>query len=131
VLGRPLHDLGLDLELAGTEVVVLDEGHCHGPQELVPLVTGVLAGGVGELAGQHVGVGREALLVVGGEGDDDVVGNDPDAMNADHASPVERAGDLAADLDRLEAGAEGLGEGAFHQPLEPTLEPLESHRAEV
>ena len=98
---------------------------------MVPLVPGVLAGGVGELPGKNVGVRREPRQVGGGKGDDDVVGHDPAALDADHAALVERAGDLAADLDGLEAGAKGLGEGPLHQPLEPTLEPLESHRAEV
>src|SRR5438477_8320381 len=32
-----------------------------------------------------------------------------------------------ADLDGLEPTAEGFVEGAFDQPLEPPLEPLESH----
>jgi hypothetical protein len=131
VLGRPLHDLGLHLEPAGAEGVVLDEGDRDGPQEVVPLVAGMLAGGVGQLARQDVRVGREPRQVVRGERDDDVVGHDPAAPDADHASGVEGAGDLAADLDGLETGAEGLREGPLHQPLEPPLEPLESHRAEV
>ena len=36
-----------------------------------------------------------------------------------------------ADLDGLEPAAERLGEGSLHEPLEPALEPLQSHRRDV
>ena len=52
------------------------------------------------------------------------------AAHAERAAGVHLADEPAADLDGLEAAAEGLGEGAFDQPLEPALEPLESHRVE-
>ena len=41
------------------------------------------------------------------------------------------ASDPVTDLDGLESAAEGLVEGALHQPLEPALEPLESHAESV
>jgi hypothetical protein len=126
-----LDDLGHDLELAGAELVVLDQRHGDGPHERVRLVPGVLAGGVGELALEHVGVAGEAFEVVRGEVDDDVVGHHGPAPHADHAPGVERACDLPPDLDGLEAGPESLGERPLDEPLEPPLEALEPHRAAV
>ena len=52
-------------------------------------------------------------------------------LTPERAAVVEHAGDPVTDLDGLESAAEGLVEGALHQPLEPALEPLESHGASV
>ena len=51
------------------------------------------------------------------------------AAHAERAARVELAHEAAPDLDGLQAAAERLGEGAFDEPLEPALEPLESHHA--
>ena len=91
VPGRPLADLGRSTSsspaCAGRRP---RRGDRHRPDELVALVPGVLAGRVGELAGERVGVGREALEVVGGEVDDDVVGHDRTPLDAERAA-VRRA----------------------------------------
>ena len=52
------------------------------------------------------------------------------AVDAHGALVVEGAGDLVADLDGLQAAAEGLRERALDEALEPALEPLESHETE-
>ena len=98
-----------------------------GPEELVALVAGVLPGGFGELAGEGVGERLEALGVGGGEVDADVVRRDEAAAHAEGAAVVEHADHAVPDLDGLEPAAEGLVERALDQPLEPALEPLESH----
>ena len=74
---RALGDLGHDVERrpvfsesSDTSVTVT------GPEELVALLAGVLPGGLGQLAGERVGERLEALGVVGGEVDADVVGRD-------------------------------------------------------
>src|SRR5262249_23018630 len=108
-----------------------DERDRDGPDERVRLVAGVLPGGVGELALEHVGVVREALGVTRGEVDDDVVGYDRAAPDADHSSRIEGASDLPPDFDGLEAGSGSLGERSLDEPLEPPLEALEPHRAAV
>ena len=53
------------------------------------------------------------------------------AAHAERAPGVQLAHEAAADLDRLEAAAERLAEGTFDEPLEPALEPLESHRRDA
>ena len=109
---------------------VLDQLDLHRPEEVVAVGAGVLPGLLGELALEDVGVVVEALGVLGAEADEEVVGRDgpPDA---ERAPVVHLAQQLACDLDRLETAAEGFPEGAFHQPLEPTLEALDSHRRRV
>src|SRR5262249_19208662 len=47
---------------------------------------------------------------------------------AEGAARVHLASDATADLDGLQSTSERLGERAFDEPLEPALEPLESHR---
>ena len=101
-----------------------------GPDELVALVAGVLAGRLGELAGEGLGERLEALEVGGREVHADVVGRDRAPAHAEGAAVVEHAGHPVTDLDGLESAAEGLVERALDQPLEPPLEPLESHGAE-
>ena len=70
----------------------------------------------------------EALEVLVRERDREVV-RDDGAAHAERASRVHLAHDAATDLDGLQAAAERLAEGAFDEPLEPALEPLESHRS--
>ena len=48
-----------------------------GPTKLVALVAGVLAGGLGQLAGQGLGEAAEALEVARRQVHPDVVGRDP------------------------------------------------------
>ena len=62
---RALVDLGRDVALTWAELVVGDERHGHGPDEVVALGAGVLPGDLGELPRQGVGEGVEALEVGG------------------------------------------------------------------
>ena len=110
---------------SGTSVTVT------GPDEVVALVAGVLPRGLGELAGEGVGERLEALEVGGREVHADVVRRDGAAAHAERAAVVEHADQPVTDLDGLEPAAEGLVEGALDQPLEPALEPLESHGRRV
>ena len=92
---------------SGTSVTVT------GPDELVALVAGVLAGGLGQLAGEGLGEGAEALEVGRGEVDADVVGRDRSAADPERAAVVEHAGHPVTDLDGLESAAEGLVEACL------------------
>ena len=47
--------------------------------------------------------------------------------HSEGSARVEHVRDPSPDLDGLQPAAEGLVEGALDQPLEPALEPLESH----
>ncbi len=121
-------DLGVDPEVAPLGLLVEHEQHLDQALEVVALVAAVLACRVGELAGQRLVEAGEALEVVVRQPDREAVGRDR-AAHAERAAGVHLAAQAAPDLDRLEAAAaEGLGEGAFDQPLKPTLEPLQSHR---
>ena len=98
-----------------------------GSEELVALVARVLTGGFGELAGEGIRERREAFGVGRRQVHADVVRCDEPAAHAEVAAVVEHADDPVPDLDGLEPAAEGLVERALDQPLEPPLEPLESH----
>ena len=131
VAAGALGDLGHHVVVAGLEALVGHERERHGTDELVALVAGVLAGGLGQLPGQRLGEGAEALEVGGGQIHPDVVGRDGTPVHAERPAVVEDARDPMTDLDGLEPAAEGLVEGALDQPLEPPLEPLESHAESV
>ena len=111
-------------ESSGTSVTVT------APDELVALVLGVGARGFGELTRQGFGERGEPLEVGGREVDPDVVGRHRPSADPEGAARVEDPSDPVTDLDGLESAAEGLVEPAFDQPLEPALEPLESHGSE-
>src|SRR5438876_6675647 len=124
----PTDDLGVDPEVALTGVLVEHERHLDEALEVVALVAAVLARGVGELSGQCVVEPGEALEVVARQPDREPVRRDR-AAYAERAAGVHLAPDAATDLNGLEAAAaERLREGAFDQPLKPSLEPLQSHR---
>ena len=97
-----------------------------GPDEGVALDLGVLAGGVGELAGERIDEIGEPADVGGREGHGKGIGRD----EAPHTHPpvqVHLAGQPAADLDRLEVASKRLGQRTLHQTLEALLKLLESH----
>src|SRR5262249_1595260 len=71
--------------------------------------------------------GPEPFGVGGGEVHADVVGRHVAPGDTQGAARIEFPRDPAPDLDGLQPAAEGLVERTFDQPLEPTLEPLESH----
>ena len=100
-----------------------------GAHEHVPLAPGVLPGGVAELPGQDVGEALEAVGVRGRQGDHEDIGRD-EAPHPHATQEVHLSGQASADLHGLDATPEGLGERAFHHPLETLLEPLESHRGD-
>jgi hypothetical protein len=87
----------------------------------------VLTRRVGQLTGECFVKAREAFDVVARQPDREAIRRDG-APNAERAPGIHLAADAAADLDGLEsATAECLREGAFDQPLKPSLEPLQSH----
>src|SRR5438552_373510 len=127
----PTDDLGVDPEVALTGVLVEHERHLDEALEVVALVAAVLARGVGELSGQCVVEPGEALEVVARQPDREPVRRDR-AAYAERAAGVHLAPDAATDLNGLEAAAaERFREGAFDQPLKPSLEPLQSHRSDA
>src|SRR5262249_26980959 len=65
------------------------------------------------------------------EVDPDVVRGHRPAVDAQGAPRVEHPRHAVTDLDGLESAAKGLVEAPFDQPLEPALEPLDSHRVSV
>ena len=102
-----------------------------GPVEVVLLARGVLARCVGELV---VAARRGNRRSVRGRRRDSATVNSlgttvPRTPSVRPASISPH--DAAADLDGLQAAAERLAECAFDEPLEPALEPLESHRSDA
>ena len=89
----------------------------------------MLASRVGQLPCESIAKRREALEVVGGERDREVVGRDH-AVHTGGTSGIELSHEPASDLERLETTAERLGERALDEPLEASLEGLETHRSE-
>src|SRR3546814_7543903 len=80
-----------DLEGARVQAGVLLEVDLDGPHEAVALVARVLAGGVGQLAGEAVLHALELLEIAGGEGDGEAVGHDGVAPDAERAVVVHLA----------------------------------------
>ena len=99
----------------------------HRAQEGVPLVAGVLAGGVGQLSGEGVGDLGEGGVVLGADHHHEGVGDDGAPPDVDGPVDVHLAGEAPADLDRSEAGPEDAREGALDGLLQPLLEPLQPH----
>ena len=93
---------------------------------MVPLVARVLTHRVLELALQDIVEPGEPFGVLGGEMHGEAVRHNG-AAHAERATGVDLAHEPAPDLDGLQATAERLGERAFDEPLEPSLEALESH----
>ena len=108
---------GDDDEAAGPEVLVGRQLDAHRAHEVVPLLAGVLAGGLDELGLQDVVDVVEAGEVTGAEVDDEVVGHDPAALDVDRALVVHLAHDPATELDRADGGT-----GATEHPLDHTLQ---------
>ncbi len=89
------------------------------PSKWYPLVAAVLAGGVGELAGECLVEAGETFEVVAREPDREAIRRDR-AADTERAAGVHLAAEPAADLDRLQTtAAKRLREGAFDQPLKP------------
>ena len=99
------------------------DGHDHLPQEAVALVAGVGPGGVGQLPQQGRLEGLEAGPVGLREPHPEGVGRD-EAVDAHRAPIVHLPGQPSADLDGLEAAAEGPGKDPLDERLEPALEPV-------
>ncbi len=102
--------------------------HLHRSDELVALPAGVLAHGRDELALERPAEVGEAVEVLGGQKDVELVGDD-EAVDTDRAAEIHLACEPPAQLDGLELAAERLGKRAFDQTLEATLELLQSHGA--
>ena len=119
-------DLGHDLEVAPLAPFVDVDQHLDRPDEVVPLVARVLAHRVLELTLQDIGEPGEPFGVFGREVHGEAVRHDG-AAHAERAPRVDLAHEPVPDLDGLHATAERLGERPFDEPLEPSLEALESH----
>ena len=113
---RRAHEAGLDPELAEPQALVLVEPD-DGPGQQVVLVAARVLEQVGaQLLRERGLVVLEAPVVVGGE---------PDRVLVRHVDARDRGGlvgvhllrELARDLDRLHAGAEGAAEHAFDEAL--------------
>ena len=84
---------------------------------------------VDELGGQLIGVPAEPLGIALGQLDNEVVGHQRAALGHDRGSIVELTLQRARDLDRLDLGLEGPGEGAVDHALDAPLEALQDpHR---
>jgi hypothetical protein len=116
-------------EHPGGQVVDLAERDLGRPEELVPLAAGVLVDHGGQFGAERLAVGRQPLEVALAEFDGEHVGGDG-AVAVEHGGlVVEFALECCGDLDRLDLGAEGAGEGAVDQPVQPLLEPLQDAHA--
>ncbi len=89
----------------------------------------VVAEHLDELVGQRRGVGREALVVLGGQLHVELVGHQAPVAREDLRGVVDLALQRGGHLDRLDGAAEGAREGARDELLETALEALDdSHR---
>ena len=121
--------VGIGLDLAGDGALAGVEGRIglHGDDDLaeeaVALVPGVGPGGVGQLPEQGGLEGLEPLPVGLGQPHPEGIGRD-EAVDAHRALIVHLPSQPSADLDGLEATAEGPGEDPLDERLEPALEPV-------
>ena len=113
-------------EAARLQAGPFEDLHLDRADEGVALNPRVLAGGVGELAGEGVDEIREAADVGRRERHGEGVGRD-EAPDPHPTVQVHLAGQPAADFDRLEVASKRLGQRALHQTLESLLKLLESH----
>jgi hypothetical protein len=89
----------------------------HGPgEQIVVVVAGMLEQVAAELLGERGLVVLEPLVVVGAEPDGVLVGN-VDALHRGGLMRVHLLRELARDLHRLHAGAEGAAEHPFDKTL--------------
>jgi len=84
------------------------------------VVTSVLEQVTAQLLGQRGLVVLEALIVVRAEPDRVLVGH-VDALNRGGLVRIHLLGELARDLHRLDAGAEGTAEHAFDEALDASF----------
>jgi hypothetical protein len=114
-LRRP-NQAGLNAEFAEAKSLVLVQVDHRAGEQVVVVVAGVLEQVAAQLLGERGLVVLEALVVLGGE---------PDGVLVRHVDPLDRRrlvgvhllGELARDLHRLHAGAEGTAEDAFYEAL--------------
>src|SRR6476659_8438785 len=116
-------------EPAGGQVVALVEADRHRAGEDVGLLVRVVAEHLGELLRQRGGVRREALVVLAGELDVELVGHQPPVAGQDLRGVVDLALEGGGDLHRLHGAAEGLGEHPADHLLETVLELLQDSHA--
>ena len=120
-LVRSLHQGGLAAELPFPQFLVGLELHLGRTDQLPSPLPGAGSHELPELAGHGVFHLLEPGAVIGRQEEHVVVGN-PDRAHADGLVRVHLAEQALGQLDRLEAGAEGLREKAFDQPFQATLE---------
>ena len=82
-----------------------DSSTFTGPEEVVALAAGVLAGRLDELGLEHVGDLGEALEVLRRELDDEVVRDDPSPLDVDGTLVVHLAHEPPTELDRADVGS--------------------------
>ena len=115
------HQAGLDAELAQPQALVLVQADHRTGQQVVVVAAGMLEQMPAELLRERGLVVLEALVVVGREPDGVLVG-DVDPLDRRRLVGVHLLGELARDLHRLHAGAEGAAEDAFDEALNPGFE---------
>ncbi len=98
-----------------------------GAHEGVALLLGVVSGGVGEGVGEALLDLGELLVVLGAEGDGEVVGGGDLAAHVHRALVVHLPHEAPAELDGAQRRLERPGEDTLYQPLEATFEALQSH----
>ena len=114
----------MDAEDAGVEVVIECEAHLGGAEEGVPLLVGVLRDDRGELALECVAVDAQPLIVVRGQVDGEDVGGHGAPAGDDGGPVVHFLLESGGELDRLDLGLEGLGEGAVDDAVEAVFEAI-------
>ena len=115
----------------GLEGVVGHEGDGDRADELVALVAGRAARAASASSRASASANEAKRSKSAGERYTPMLLGATGGRYAERAAVVEHAGDPVTDLDGLESAAEGLVEAALDQPLEPALEPLESHGGSV
>jgi len=114
---RRANQTGLDPELPEPEAIVLIELDDRPGEEIVVVMPSVLEQMAAELLSQGGLVVLEALVVLGRE-PDRVLVRDVDPLHGGGLVGVHLLGELAGDLHRLHAGAEGAAEDAFDETLD-------------
>src|SRR6185437_13922584 len=114
------HQPGLDPKLPETQALVRVEVDDRPGEQIVVVVPGVLEQMPAELLGERGFVVLESLVVVGTEPDGVLVGH-VDALHRGRLVSVHLLRELAGDLDRLHAGAEGAREHALDEALDASF----------
>ncbi len=110
------------VEAAALEVVVDRELHADRAHEVVALLAGVLAGGLGEFSDEGVLDLVETRVIDGAQHHGVLVGNDAATLDIDRAVVVHLADETTAEFDRADRPFGTTKEHAVDHTLQTVLQ---------